>query len=210
MFNPFRREMPICPACRSPLWFHFGRCAYCGAELYVPPSYFRWVWCLTLVVLGLLGASTYSSGHAGTWLLILIVLTPPIRIVCGLLVPATFQVGMGKQSLPFIAWYIAYCLFVFVYWNGLTWVHLLLKASKDELQENLDFFSLPLGMVSRDFVITPTRTFADVCGILFGNAFFYAVVFFLLYKFGHSLIQRNRVTRMDLSGGDHQNEQDDD
>lgn len=209
MFNPFRRELPICPACRSQLWFHFGRCAYCQTPLHVPPSYFRWIWCPTLVTVGVIGVSTYNSDHAGMWLLVLIFLTLPLRIICGLLVPATFKIGTGKQKIPFIFWYIGLCVFTIAYWSCWGWLHVLLGASKGEFQENLDIFSLPLGMIGGQFVITPDKTFADVCGILCGNAFFYTLVWFLLYRFGHSLIQRNRVTRLDLSAPDSKNEQED-
>ena len=211
MVNPFHQELPICPACRSQLRFHFGRCAYCQSPLHVPQSYFRWVWCLTFVPLGLIGVVTYNSEHAGRWLLILIALLLPIRIVYGLLVPATFEIGTGKRRLPlFLASYLGSCLFLLAYWSVWGWLHVLLRASNGEFQENLDFFSLPLGMISRALVITPSKTFADVCGILFGNAFFYALVMFALYRFGHSLIQRNRVTRMDLSTPDSPNEEDED
>ena len=50
-------------------------------------------------------------------------------------------------------------------------------------------------MIGGQFVITPDKTFTAVCGILCGDAFFYALVCFSLGRFGHSLIQRNRVIR---------------
>ncbi len=199
MFNPFHRSVPTCPACQFPLRLFRGGCAHCRAPLYIPSSYFRWVWLLVLAVLTALAIPTYTSEHAGTWFLELLLIALPVRLICGVLVPPPFECGQQRSKLPFVAWYVACCLMIFVYWTGFGWTHILLGASKDELRDNLNFFSLPLGMVSRGFVLAPQRTFVDVCGILLANCFFYARVLFLLHKFGAFLIRRNRVTRMDLS-----------
>lgn len=85
----------------------------------------------------------------------------------------------------------------------------MLRASRDEIREGLDFFSLPLGWFSSGFVIHSQQRFADVCGVIFANAFFYAIPIFLLYHFGRFIIRRNRVTRMDLAAGSTSSEEDD-
>jgi hypothetical protein len=167
-------------------------------SLHVPSSYFRWVWLLVLTVLALIGISTYNSEHTGTWFFVVMLLALPVRVICGMLVPPRFERGPGRAGIPFIGWYLICCAFIFLYWTGWGWLHVLLGASKDEVQENLNFFSLPLGMVFRGFVLTPQRSFVDLCGILFANCFFYALALYLLYRFGGFLIRRDRVTRMDL------------
>jgi hypothetical protein len=101
-------------------------------------------------------------------------------------------------------------VWVFSYWTVLGWAYIILHASKADFQDHLNLFSLPLGMISGNFVITPQKSFFDVCGILFGNCFFYAFVLSLLHRFGYFLIHRNRVTRMNLAAANSQSEQDDD
>jgi ammonia channel protein AmtB len=164
--------------------------------------YFRLLWLLTVVILGGAGAVTYSREHAGSWLLVLILTAIPLRVLLGVLLPPWFALGRPKSNLPFPVWYFSICLTMFLYWQFWGWSNLALGASQTEVAENLEFFSVPLCFASRSFLITPARTLPDVVGILFGNAFFYAIGMFIVYRAVHARLNRNRITQMNLSGAD--------
>jgi hypothetical protein len=201
MFSAYRRPPPLCPECRNPVRFSRGRCRKCGAAIHIPVAYFRMLWLLVLVTLAAVGIAAYSHEHPGAWLLALLCLALPLRLVFEVLVPPWFEIGPGKGRLPFIFWYISCCLFAFLYWQAWGWLHILLGASKEELGAAMAFFSMPLCWVNPRFFISTDRSFLDVCGILFGNPFFGAILTFLLYRGVHRRMQRNRITQMNIGGG---------
>jgi hypothetical protein len=98
MFNPLHREVPVCPECRRPACIRQGLCQYCGAEVYIPIAYFRWLWFLVLTTLAVLGVLTFRVNHAGTWLLILLFLAIPIRVLWGILIPPWIERGVSRQT----------------------------------------------------------------------------------------------------------------
>src|SRR5262249_26228977 len=169
---------------------------------YVPIAYFRLLWLLAFMTLGALGIPTFNSEHAGTWLLVLVLLALPSRMVWGLLVPPWIQRGVYKTGLPFIAWYFVASLTQFLMWSFWGWLHILLGASNAEMRENLDSFSLPLYWINSAFLIRPDKRFADVCGIILGNSFFYALVMFALYTGVHAKLNRNRAIQLNITDSD--------
>jgi hypothetical protein len=199
MLNPFRRTPPVCPACRMPVRIVGGCCSYCGAEVHIPTAYFRWMWLLVITVLVVIGTITYDHDHPGSWLLGLIFLSIPLRIVCGTLIPPWFELSKLKSGIPFIFWYATFAIFLFLYWQLLGWLGVLLRASGSDFNDTMSFFSMPLCWVNPRFFIAPDRSFSDVCGILAGNGFFYALLAFLLYRGVHARLRANRVTRMNLT-----------
>jgi hypothetical protein len=171
---------------------------WCGTEIYVPVAYFRLLWLAVFVTMVALGAATFNSAHAGTWLLVLILLAVPVRMIWGILVPPWIERGVFKPRLPFIAWYVAVSLTQFVYWSLWGWLHILLGASKAELSENWDTFSLPLYWINSAFLIRPDKRFADVCGIILGNSFFYTLMLFALYSWVHAKLNRSRAITLSI------------
>jgi hypothetical protein len=197
--NPLRRTMPVCPACKMSARIFRGCCAYCGAETYIPLAYFRWIWFLVIVVLIVIGTIADSHDHPGTWLLSLIFLSIPLRIVWSVLIPPWFELGRPKSGIPFLFWYVTCVTLAFFYWQAWGWLTILLRASRNDFNDMMGFFSMPLCWVNPRFFIAPDRSFWDVCGILAGNSFFYALLTFLLYRAVHARLRANRVTRMNLT-----------
>ncbi|HEY6970475.1 MAG TPA: hypothetical protein VJA94_14810 [Candidatus Angelobacter sp.] len=96
------------------------------------------------------------------------------------------------------------------FWFGMTMVAIVhayvlgwgafLFASKRDVWEITDMWSVPLGLINAAFRISPEKSFVAVLGILVANSYFYALALTLIFKFVHGIIQRNRVTQLSLSG----------
>ena len=79
------------------------------------------------------------------------------------------------------------------------WAAVAVGASERELSEFLETFSVPLGWASPVFVITRNTSFSGVCGIIFANSYFYALVLFPFLRLVQAARHRNRVTQLGLS-----------
>lgn len=201
MFNPFHRAKPTCPACGSLLFETGGhgvlRCAACHTDLHVPWAYARWTWILVCVVLALIGSLTFSNDHAGTWLLFLILGSIPLRMIAGSLIPPWLEVGKQRPRVLFFFWYLMYALGAPLVVLAIGWFQVL-TGPRGELTESLVAFSLPLAWIYSGFLLDPSKSFLDVCGVILGNSFFYAVATFAAWRGVHSILKRNRVTAMNL------------
>ena len=207
MFNPLRRELPVCPECRRAARVARGRCIWCGVQVHVPIAYFRWLWFLVVTTLTVVGALTFRSPHAGTWLLVLLLSAIPIRFLWGIVVPPWFERGPLKAGLPFIVYYVSVCALQIAYWSLWGWIHVGLGATKEELNDNWDIFSVPLAWINPAFLIRSDKWLSDVIGIIMGNSFFEALVLFLLYKGVHARLNRNRAIRLSITDTDSGDEQ---
>src|SRR5690349_5001541 len=138
MFNPFKPPRPICPRCKRLEFLAGGHgpliCQFCECPLRVPESYGRWIWGLTMVTLAAVGLPTYSSKHAGTWLLFLILLALPTRLFLGMLLPPWFEEGRQRFRFTFVVWYFTLALALPVSVGGLSGLHLAV-GTKTEIQE---------------------------------------------------------------------------
>jgi hypothetical protein len=207
MFNVLRREVPVCPECKRVARVARGRCLWCGAEVHIPVAYFRWLWFLVLTTLAVLGALTFRSRHAGTWLLVLLLLAIPIRFLWGIVVPPWFERGVFKAGLPFIAYYVSVCVLQVAYWSLWGWLHVGLGATKDELNDNWDVFSVPLAWINPAFLIRSDKWLSDVLGIIMGNSFFEALAFFVAYTAVRRRLNRNRAIQLNITDVESEDEQ---
>lgn len=205
--NPFRREAPTCPGCSSRARIGRGRCLYCHAQVYIPILYFRMLWLLVVLSLAAIGTATFRRDHAGTWLLALLLAAIPLRLIFGILIVPWFELGAVRYSLPFPVWYVACCVTTLIYWEAWSWLHLGLGASKDEINENWDFFSVPLAWINSAFLIRSDKWPSDVIGIIMGNAFFYALGTFALYAGVRTRLNRNRAIRLNITDGKSEDEE---
>ncbi|MBZ5664656.1 MAG: hypothetical protein LAO30_08650 [Acidobacteriia bacterium] len=180
---------------------------WCDAEVHIPFVYFRWIWFLVLTTLVALGILTFNARHAGTWLLVLLFLSIPIRVIWGILIPPWIERGAFKAGLPFIAWYVTLCAFQIAYSLFWGWLHVGLGASKAELNENWDFFSIPLCWISSAFLVRSDKWLSDVIGIIVGNTFFEALGMFAVYTGVRARLNRNRAIRLNITDIEPRDEQ---
>ena len=204
MFNPFRIEQPKCPVCGR-RFFPVGghgplRCALCNAEVYIPAAYGRWMWLLIAVVLTVVGPATFRPEHAGTWLLLIIFSSIPLRIALGKLIPPWLKGVKEPSRFPFLIWYVSIALTMPLSVSAMGWFHVLTGGSQEEIREFLVAISLPLAWFNSSFLLNSNNTFFDACGVVLGNSFFYAVGMFGVWRGARAVIHRNRVTVMNIEG----------
>jgi hypothetical protein len=132
--------------------------------------------------------------------LLLILCSIPARISLGILILPYYDAGKYKQGIPFLFWYFSYALAMPVAVTALGWFHVLVGASKSEISDTMVAMSLPLGWIDTAFIMNINRSFLDICGIVVGNSFFYAVATFALWRFARAMIHRNRVTVINIAG----------
>lgn len=206
MIGPFQPERQNCPICGIRIVRLGGghgvppRCPHCYSEVHIPISYGRWIWLLIVVALAAAGAATYDEAHAGTWLLLLILCSIPVRVVLGILIPPYYAVGKYKRGIPFLFWYVSYAVTMPVVVTAWGWLHVLVGASKSEISDAMVAMSLPLGWIDSALIMNTDRSFLDICGIVVGNSFFYAVATFALWRGARAMIHRNRVTVINITG----------
>jgi hypothetical protein len=142
--------------------------------------------------------ATYSSAHAGTWLLCLIISSIPLRVAVGKAIPPWFETGKQRFRFTFLLWYVGIALSMPLCVVALGWSHVLTGSSRDELRNFLVTESLPLAWISSDFLLDSNKTFLDACGTVLGNSFFYAVATFAAWRSVRAVLNRSRVTAMNL------------
>jgi len=206
MFNPLRRQPLICPECERPARIQGGRCCGCGACIHLPVAYFRWLWFLTFLTLAGAATLVLTSQHIGTWLLLLIILTFPVRIAWSFVIPPWIERGELKSGWPFGFFYFAAFFTLFMDWMAFGWLHVGLGATKSEISENWFFFSIPLYWIDSNFLIQSDRWLSDAIGSILGNSFFYALVAFALYRGVSTRLNRNRAIRLKITDSDGEDE----
>lgn len=205
MFNPLKRNCPVCPECKRPLLIRRGRCCKCGVEVHLPVAYFRLLWFLTFLVLAGIGSVVFHSQHIGTWLFLLIIVSIPVRIAWGFVIPPWIERGEYKSGWPFGFFYLAVFMTLFLEWIAWGWLHVGLGATRAELSENWFFFSIPLCWISSNFLIRSDRWLSDAVGSILGNSFFYALFAFALYRAVSSVLDRNRAIRLNITDPEEKN-----
>jgi hypothetical protein len=90
-------------------------------------------------------------------------------------------------------------LYLLAYAFFLGWGAFFLGGSQRDIREITDMWSAPLGFLNSAFVITPTKSFIAVLGIMFANCFFWASVLTAVIKIVQSRL-RQPITRIGLSG----------
>jgi len=123
-------------------------------------------------------------------------------MIWGILIPPWIERGAFRAGLPFIAWYVGFSAMQIAYWTIWGWLHIGLSASKDELNENWDFFSVPLAWINSAFLIRSNKSLSDVFGIIIGNSFFYALGIFVVYTGVRARLNRNRAIRLNITDTD--------
>lgn len=123
------------------------------------------------------------------------------------MVPPWFECGTFKTGLPFVAYCVAVSFLQIGYWTLWGWLHIGLGASRDELNDNWDIYSVPLAWINPAFLIRSDKWLSDVSGTIMGNSIFEALVFFGLYTAVRARLDRNRAIRLKISDADSEDEQ---
>jgi hypothetical protein len=130
-------------------------CRFCASELRIPEAYGRLMWLLVLGIVSVLGLPTYIREHAGTWLLVLLLLAIPIRLGLSLVLPPWFEPGK-QRSFNFVSWYIVMALTMPLSIIVLGRVHVPV-GTKGDVANFAVTFSIPLAWISSDFRWTGRR-----------------------------------------------------
>jgi hypothetical protein len=164
---------------------------------------------MALLVVVLIGLLTYHQrASAGPWIIGLVLLWAYIAFVLSLIVPATYERGYCQPQVTFVSSFLGiFVSFFTVEFVGFLTAYVVLGAKPAEIQEQLEFLSEPLRWFSPQFLITPDKSFLDVCGIMLGNSFLIGIPIFLCAKSVQAVLRRNRVVQI---GIDHSIDQTDD
>jgi hypothetical protein len=198
MFKPLR-----CPQCNEPIprqQLKDWECPSCHTDIGLARSYQQYIGVLTFAAVSLLAVATHETSSGGTWLLIVLFSAMPCWIVLMIVVPPWLKQGRNQPRLTIVGSWLTAALSVFlVEFLGFVSAHLLLGASQRELQEHLQILSLPLAWISPNFLITPARSFFDVCGGILGNSIFFGMLIFVFYQPVRWAFRRNRPTQLSIS-----------
>jgi hypothetical protein len=123
-----------------------------------------------------------------------------LRVFFFTVIPPWLQEGRDPVGVSLLGLWILYSMSALVFqFVGFGLLRILLSGSADEWREHIDVLSLPLSMIEANFRLTPDNTFLDLCGVLVGNSFFYALLVFLCYQPVRRAFRKNRPTRLSLS-----------
>ena len=202
-----------CPACHAPLKREDLRnlpieCPGCSARIGLSSAPL-WVglplgFAASVMVVQFLGLKAYA---ALLWLPILVLC---IRYVLPLttswVYPLKVEPSAAKGSNSykstlriFLSIWIGLILFAVAYGFFTGWLAALLGASRQDVAEIGDIFSLPLGFINPAFIIRPEKGLAEVLGIVTANSYFNALVLTVVFKVVHGFLRRSRVTQLGIS-----------
>ena len=115
-------------------------------------------------------------------------------------VPPWLKQGHNQPRITLVSSWLGVALTVFlVEFLGFGAVHVLFGTSRRELLEFLWMLSEPLAWISPNFLITPARSFFDVCGVILGNSVFFGSLTFAFYQTVRWAFRRARPTQLSLS-----------
>jgi uncharacterized membrane protein required for colicin V production len=146
------------------------------------------------------GAVTHQTGSSGGWLLGVILTTLVFWFFFLAGIPPWLQKGRSPSQALFLGLWVSAAIGALVFqFVGFSIVRILLGGSQEEWRQHIDFLSFPLALMDRNFQLTPAHSFFDLCGVLVGNAFFYALSVYLCYHPVRSAFRRNLPTRLSIS-----------
>jgi len=202
-----------CPACHAPLKREDLKnlpieCPGCNARIGLSLGPL-WVglplgFAVSLMVVQFLGLKAYA---ALLWLPILVFC---IRYVLPLTASWVYPLRVepspakGSDSYKstlriFLSIWIGLILIAVADGFFIGWLAALLGASRQDVAEIGDIFSLPLGFINPAFIIRPEKGLAEVLGIVTANCYFDALILTVVFKVVHGFLRRSRVTQLGIS-----------
>jgi DNA-directed RNA polymerase subunit RPC12/RpoP len=203
-----------CPACHAPVTREDLKklpfdCPHCGVRIGISsvPLVMGLVlgFLLSLVVVQYLNLKAYS---ALLWLPLLVLCVVYVQPLAASLVyplkvePATAAKGQSSYKktlrLFFTFWFTLILLAVVhgFFWG---WLAFFLGASRQEVADSADLWSLPLCLINPAFFIRPEQGLAEVLGIVTANSYFDALVLTFIFKVVHGFLRRSRVMQLGIT-----------
>jgi len=202
MFDGPIRTGTLCPACGEDLWRKSAReqvCRACNEPVRVTWAYRRQIAYESLLAVALIGIATYKQTSAGPWIIGLVFLWGLIAFALRGVRPATYERGYAQVTITFVGAFLGMFVSLFVVeFVGFLAAGVLVGANRAEIQEHLEMMSLPLAWLSPQFLITPRKSFLDVCGIMLGNSFLIGIPLFLCVKFTQHVLRRGCVVQIGI------------
>ena len=208
----------LCPNCRNVLWIHKAGirsailllivsafnvrffCPSCDKRLCISAEYTRWTLLLIFVLIVPVAWATKTPESSGAWLLGLLVAALIVRMAFIALIPPPLLVAKKGEGIPFAACYVGLALTIVIQqFIVIGWVIVILGGAKRDLYEHFEMLSTPLSWINQNFLITPSRSIVDVCGILLGNSYFAAFATWACANTVHAVFLRNRVTQLGIT-----------
>jgi hypothetical protein len=144
--------------------------------------------------------ATHESTSGGAWLLGIFLSAIPCWIMFLNVVPPWLKQGHAQPRITLVSSWLSVALTVFlVEFMGFGALYVFFGSSRRELLEHLAMLSMPLAWISPNFLITPSRTFFDLCGIILGNSAFFGPLMFACYQTVRWAFRRSRPTQLSLS-----------
>ncbi|MGA2966304.1 MAG: hypothetical protein ABSD64_08835 [Terriglobales bacterium] len=151
----------------------------------------------------LLAIATYKSTSGGAWLLRVFLSAIPCWFIFMTVVPPWLKQGRNQPRITVVSAWLGAAMTVFlVEFLLLGAAHVLLGASRPELLEHLWMLSMPLAWINPNFLLTPAKSFPDVCGVILGNSVFFGSLMFACYQIVCWAFRRARPTRLSISDSD--------
>lgn len=195
-----------CPACNAKFrWEHLRNgpvCPECGVFVRFSRKQARRNALIAYSMLAVIGFLTYTPNVTGSWLLFLLLLGIPVRWVCGSFSQPELEIGVPQPRLTYTGAVIGCAFTIFaIEFVALVAMMMLVGGTGRDLQEQLEFLSVPLAWINTHFLLTRNSSFLDVCGVILGNSFFYGAVLYSCYFFVRRAFHRSRVTQISISDG---------
>lgn len=194
----------VCPKCGKDLRLRSVRepfCVACNEPVRISWAYRRQVAYMALVIDALIALATYHQTSSGPWIIGLVLFWLLITFVLRIILPATYETGYPQPQITFVSAFLGMFITLFlVEFLAFLTLYVALGAKPAEVQEHLWIMSEPLVFFDQQFLITPEKTFLDVCGILLGNSFLIGIPFFVSVKIVQFFLRRNRALQIGIEG----------
>jgi uncharacterized protein (DUF983 family) len=201
-----RTQSTKCPHCLQIIYFqNFDprepRCPFCETSLYFEKVNGWRPRVMTVAIVSLLGAVTWTPHSGGVWLLWMVVAVLPIFIASSIfLVESRLTTHRPVRRIPYSAFYALTLIGAFGEIYLLFGSLAVIFGTRGDLLEQMQMLSMPSSLISSRFLIGPNVTFFDMIGIVAANSFFWSFLLFLCFRTVRYFMARSRVQTIGISG----------
>jgi len=203
-----RMRSEKCPQCLQIIYFQNldprePKCPFCKTSLYFERVNGWRPRVLTVAVVALLGAVTWTPQSGGTWLLWIVLVVVPIFVASSIfLLEWRLTTHRPSRRIPYAAFYVSTLIVAFGEIYLLFGSLAAVLGTRRDLLEHMQMLSMPSGFISPRFLITPNVSFFDMIGIVAANCFFWSFLLFACFRTVRYFMARSRLQTIGVSGGD--------